>query len=147
MFSLSILESLQICMHDHFRFIPQCWINKKVSTSQILSLQRLVECADSLSDTDVRSAICELAGSKLSSSGTDNCVSIFRKGTDNLKLSNSPGHVLLILDKVNRSTVLRSVKRAPANVRRLNNTGFQPGPYFPYFLITALIFHIWALKS
>ena len=77
---------------------------KKVFTSQILSLQRLVECADSLSDTDVRSAICELAGSKLSSSGTDNCVSIFRKGTDNLKLSNSRGHVLLILDKVNRST-------------------------------------------
>ena len=75
-----------------------------VSTSQILFLQRLVECADSLSDTDVRSAICELAGSKLSSSGTDNCVSIFRKGSDHLKLSNSPGHVLLILDKVNRST-------------------------------------------
>ena len=75
-----------------------------VSTSQILFLQRLVECADSLSDTDVRSAICELAGSKLSSSGTDNCVSIFRKRTDNLKLSNSQGHVLLILDKVNRST-------------------------------------------
>ena len=75
-----------------------------VSTSQILFLQRLVECADSLSDTDVRSAICELAGSKLSSSGTDNCVSIFRKRTDNLKLSNSQGHVLLILDKVNRRT-------------------------------------------
>ena len=75
-----------------------------VSTSQILFLQRVVECADSLSDIDVRSAICELAGSKLSSSRTDNCVSIFRKGTDNLKLSNSRGHVLLILDKVNRST-------------------------------------------
>ena len=25
--------------------------------------------------------------------------------------------------------------------------GFQAGPYFPYFLITALIFLIWALKS
>ena len=75
-----------------------------VSTSQILFLQRLVECADSLSDTDVRSAICELAGSKLRSSGTDNCVSIFRKRTDNLKLSTSQGHVLLILDKENRST-------------------------------------------
>ena len=77
---------------------------KNVSSRQILSLQHFVECADSLGDTDVRSAICELAGSKLSSSGTDNCVSIFRKGTDNLKLSNSRGHVLLILDKVNRST-------------------------------------------
>ena len=26
-------------------------------------------------------------------------------------------------------------------------SGFQAGPYFPYFLITALIFLIWTLKS
>ena len=62
-----------------------------MSTSQILFLQRLVECADSLSDTDVRNAICELGGSKLISSGTDDCISIFRNGTDNLSCTPHSG--------------------------------------------------------
>lgn len=59
-----------------------------------------MECADTLSDEDIRSAICEFTGNTLSRSGADNCISTFRSVTKDLTLTSPKGHVLLILDKV-----------------------------------------------
>ncbi|XP_062568932.1 uncharacterized protein LOC134231045 [Saccostrea cucullata] len=62
-------------------------------------MQRLVESEDTLSDEDFKSAINELTGNKMSSSGVENCLSSFRKCTKDLNLNGSQGHVFLILDK------------------------------------------------